>query len=97
MGGIACEICESEVFLTSVGLRVGGTVAGRLLCILQARQNSPSARKTPQIRRFCVSRANFVSHKARYASCWAKKVSATGAAARLADRAVTAALAAFGC
>ena len=42
MGGIACEICESEVFLTSVGLRVGGTVAGRLLCILQARQNSPS-------------------------------------------------------
>ena len=42
-GGIACEICESEVLLTSVGLRVGGIVAGRLLCIVQARQNSPSA------------------------------------------------------
>ena len=49
-----------------------------------ARQNSPSARKTPQIRRFCVSRANFVSHKARYASCWAKNVSPTGAVIRLA-------------
>ena len=42
-GGIACEICESEVFLTSVGLRVGGTVAGRPLCIVTARQNSPGA------------------------------------------------------
>ena len=42
-GGIACEICESEVFLTSVGLRVGGTVAGQPLYIVQARQDSPSA------------------------------------------------------
>jgi len=54
-----------------------------------ARQNSPSALKTPQIRRFCVSRANFVSHKARYASCWAKNVSPTGAAIRLAAHAAT--------
>jgi len=54
-----------------------------------ARQNSPSARKTPQIRRFCVSRANFVSRKARYASCWAKNVSPTGAAIRLAAHAAT--------
>ena len=54
-----------------------------------ARQNSPGARKTPQIRRFCVSRANFVSHKARYASCWAKNVSPTGAVIRLAAHAAT--------
>ena len=54
-----------------------------------ARQNSPSARKTPQFRRCCVSRANFVSHKARYASCWAKNVSPTGAVIRLAAHAAT--------
>ena len=55
----------------------------------RARKSSPSARKTPQIRRICLSRANFVSHKARYASCWAKNVSPTGAAIRLAAHAAT--------
>ena len=33
--------------------------------------------------------ANFVSHKARYASCWAKNVSPTGAAIRLVAHAAT--------
>lgn len=51
--------------------RYGETkLARRSWFIACAREKSPSERKTPQIRRFCVSRANLVSHKATSASCW---------------------------
>ena len=48
-GGIACEICESEVFLTSVGLRVGGTVAGRRMSRLHVpRLGLQTVRRPPR-------------------------------------------------
>ncbi len=48
-GGIACEICESEVFLTSVGLRVGGTVAAqRMSCLRVPHLGSQTMRRPPR-------------------------------------------------
>ena len=47
--GIACEICESEAFLTSVGLRVGGTVAGRRMsCLRVPHLGSQTMRRPPR-------------------------------------------------
>ena len=63
-GGIACEICESEVFLTSVGLRIGGTVAGRRMSRLRVPQlGSQTMRRPPRQPRWgaseCLAPSNF--------------------------------------
>ena len=64
-GGIACEICKSEVFLTSVGLRVGGTVAGRRMSRLRVPQlGSQTVRRPPRQSRAGASEclAPVISH-----------------------------------
>ena len=64
-GGIACEICKSEVFLTSVGLRVGGTVAGRRMSRLRVPQlGSQTMRRPPRQSRAGASEclAPVISH-----------------------------------
>ena len=54
--GIACEICESEVFLTSVGLHIGGTVAGRRMSRLRVPQlGSQTMRRPPRQPRWGAS------------------------------------------